>query len=68
MALNVYACLIGKWECLNSDPHCVIDRNSDPVTWWKEQGDKMFDYDYVNIEYNDKHYQIHPSFIQIVHE
>ena len=32
----------------------------------KNEGDKLFDYDYLNIQYNGKNYRIHPSFIQVV--
>lgn len=34
---KVYACLIGKWVCLNDDPDCVIGEHmSEPALWWKE--------------------------------
>jgi len=67
MSKDVYACLLGKWECLNSDPHALV-WESDPQTWWKEQGQDLFKYDYVNIFYKDVEYRIHPSFIQIVND
>lgn len=63
----VYANLIGKWCCLNQDEKCVIGSNKvSPSQWWKEEGDKMFEYDYLNIHFEGVDYRIHPSFVQII--
>ena len=32
---KVYACLLGKWVCLNDDPNCKIGNNgASPSSWW----------------------------------
>lgn len=64
---KIYACLLGEWVNL-TDSNSTIDDRRDPNTWWEEDGPNMFEYDYVNIQYKNKNYRIHPSFIQIVTE
>lgn len=64
---KVYACILGKWECLTDDAGCTIDNNGQSeLAWWNECAQDMFKYDYVNICFEHKEYRIHPSFIQIV--
>lgn len=76
---KVYACLLGKWECLNDDPDCkFVDTDQSPSVWWEEgapiykntqkSDDSYYKQDYVNIRYKGKVYRIHPMFIQICHE
>lgn len=79
---KVYACLIGKWICLNDDPNCTIGNSGkDPATWWEEDAiihapatrdkslaDSFYGLDYVKISYLGKDYRINPIFIQIVYE
>ena len=34
---KIYACLLGKWECLNDDESCVMGENrTDPGKWYEE--------------------------------
>jgi hypothetical protein len=64
---HIYACLCGTWVNLSAANATVDDRK--PVNiWWKEEGDKLFEYDHLNIQYKEKNYRIHPSFIQVVTE
>lgn len=79
---KIYACLLGKWVCLNDDPECKFcDYGKSPSVWWEENApvyapinrdnkleDSFYGLDYVNIFYNGKTYRINPMFIQIVHE
>jgi len=77
---KVYACLIGKWVCLNDDPECTVGRNgTSPALWWKESApiwapfkraeeDTLYQLDYVEIYYKGKQYRINPIFIQIIDE
>ncbi|WP_413485573.1 hypothetical protein [Brochothrix thermosphacta] len=67
MSRKVYACLLGDWKCLEDDPNSKVFDNS-PDVWWREQGQDLFKYDYVNVFYNGKGYRIHPSLLQIVTE
>lgn len=79
---KVYACLLGKWVCLNDDQDCkFVDLNQSPDMWWEEgapiyapqtrktnEENSFYNLDYVNIFYQGKTYRINPIFIQIVHE
>lgn len=79
---RIYACLLGKWVCLNDDPDSkFIDFDKSPELWWKEgaplhapstrapeEQNIFYNLDYVNILYEGKTYRINPVFIQIVHE
>lgn len=70
--MRIYACLLGKWIDI-TDSGSVEDHQN-PVTYFKENltytgSSKVataFEYDYININYQDKTYRIHPSMIQIV--
>ena len=76
--INIYANLIGNWECLNDDPDCKIGRHgSSPYIWWeegaeiwspitKETADTLYQLDYVELHYKGIDYRINPIFIQIV--
>lgn len=64
---NIYACLCGKWVNLSAS-NATVDNQKTVQTWWKEENDKLFNYDYINIQYNGKNYRIHPSFLQVVTE
>lgn len=64
---NIYACLCGKWVNLTSS-NSTVDDGKPVNTWWKEENNDLFKYDYINIQYNGKNYRIHPSFIQVVTE
>lgn len=75
---KIYANLIGKWECLNDDPNCLMGNNKvSPIDWWKEsseihspfQKSKENTYeqlDYLWIHYNGRDYRINPIFVQVV--
>ncbi len=77
---KVYACLAGKWACLNDDDNCVMGQHQVPPSqWWKEDAviyaplqrnrkDTLYEFPYVNIHYKGKDYRINPMFIQIVSE
>lgn len=64
---NIYACLCGKWVNLSA-ANATVDNEKPVQTWWKEENDKLFGYNYINIQYNGKNYRIHPSFLQVVTE
>ncbi len=64
---NVYACLLGEWVSLTNTPGSLVFER-DPNLYYKEEISEMFDYDYVNVTYENKHYRIHPSLIQVVTE
>nr|DAX67271.1 MAG TPA: hypothetical protein [Bacteriophage sp.] len=78
--VNIYACLVGNWVCLNDDPDCVmVDYGQSPNTWWeenasiwspihKEVADTMYQLDYLKIRYKGKVYRINPIHIQIVYD
>lgn len=69
--MQVYANILGQWTDITNTG--TIDQR-DPITYVKEElghskngtDFKSFEYDYVNIEYAEKTYRIHPSMIQIV--
>lgn len=77
---KVYACLTGKWVCLNDDPNSTIgDDHKTPQYWWEEKApiyspihkseeyiNTFYGLDYVHIYYEGKDYRINPIFIQIV--
>lgn len=78
--LKIYACLAGKWVCLNDDPDCKISEwKKSPYLWWKEGApvyapgkrpedlmDTFYGLDYVHIYYHGNDWRINPMFIQIV--
>lgn len=64
---HIYACLCGTWVNLSA-ANATVDDGKPVNIWWKEEGDKLFKYDHLNIQYKEKNYRIHPSFIQVVTE
>ena len=62
---SIYAFLCGTWVNLSTS-NATVDDGKPVNNWWENEGDKLFDYDYLNIQYNGKNYRIHPSFIQVV--
>lgn len=67
MSKRVYACLLGEWINLSICPNVLIDNKyENPNLWFEEVGHKMFEYDYIDIKYQDFNYRIHPSFIQVL--
>lgn len=64
---NIYACLLGEWVNLSESNNVVIDKShTDANLWFNEVGDRIFDYNYINIEIDNMHYRVHPSFIQVL--
>lgn len=59
-----YANLLGSWVDI-TDTGTVDDRQN-PSTYFEENLHTIFDYDYINIQYDNKNYRIHPSLIQVV--
>jgi len=80
--VNVYACLLGKWERLNDDPDCTVGENGQsPLIWWEEgaeiyakshnkpkEENTLYELDYVHIFFKGKAYRINPVLIQIVED
>lgn len=64
---NIYACLCGNWINLSTS-NATVDNQKPVQTWWEKENNKLFNYDYINIQYNGKNYRIHPSFLQVVTE
>lgn len=54
---SIYACLCGTWVNLSAS-NATVDDGKPVNTWWENEGDKLFDYDYLNIQYNGKNYRI----------
>ena len=76
---KVYACLLGEWVDLSSDPNCVMGEHKvSPSIWYEENAPiwspnkkeehTYYQLDYVHIHYKGKDYRINPIFIQIVIE
>lgn len=71
---RIYACLIGKWTDITDNG--AIDGHENLPTYVDEllcyeggsKVSKLNEYDYINVQYNNKNYRIHPSMIQIVDE
>ena len=59
---HIYACLCGTWVNL-SVANATVDDGKPVNIWWKEEGNKLFEYDHLNIQYEGRNYRIHPSFI-----
>lgn len=68
-----YACLLGNWTDITD---CTVEDHQPASLYFRENLDyiddsktaKCFEYDYINIQYNNKNYRINPAFIQIVTE
>ncbi len=69
-----YANLLGNWTDITDEG--TVEDCQKPSTYFEERlrylnGSKVaecFEYDYINIQYHDRNYRIHPSMIQIVTE
>lgn len=66
MPKKVYANLLGNWTDITVLG--TIHDHKNPLTYIQESLDDLFDYDYVNIQYNNVNYRIHPSMIQIIND
>jgi hypothetical protein len=70
--MRIYACLLGDWVDITDDG--TVEDNKNPVAYFKENltyvgNSKVataFEYDYININYQNKSYRIHPSMIKII--
>lgn len=62
---QIYANLLGVWTNITNQGQ--ID-GKDPNTFYKEEWQALFDYDYINIQFEQKNYRIHPSMLQVVTE
>ncbi|AMN35147.1 hypothetical protein ACSXC4_01755 [Clostridium perfringens] len=62
---RVYACLLGNWIDITNEG---LLHNRNPLTYINEEIQDMFEYDYINVQYDNKNYRIHPSLIQVVSE
>ncbi|MBY0755058.1 hypothetical protein K5V21_06275 [Clostridium sardiniense] len=60
---RVYACLLGNWIDITDEG---LLHNRKPLTYIDEEIQDMFEYDYINVQYDNKNYRIHPSLIQVV--
>lgn len=68
-----YACLLGEWVDITN---CTVEDYQPAAQYFKEnleyEGNskkaKCFEYDYINVQYNNKNYRINPIFIQVVTE
>ncbi|NLY09398.1 MAG: hypothetical protein GXZ11_05810 [Tissierellia bacterium] len=75
--MEIHACLLGNWVCLNDDPDCKVGtRGCSPNTWYEENAEiwapfnredehTYYQLNYVPIIYKGKSYRINPIFIQI---
>jgi len=61
-----YANLLGTWVDITEN--ATVFDHQDPKIFFQESLHTLFDYDYINIQYDNKNYRIHPSMIQIVTE
>lgn len=74
----VYANLLGQWTCLNDDNSCKMGVHMvSPSQWWEEnakmwapltrqEADTLYQFPYIEIEYEGIGYRVAPSHIQIV--
>ena len=71
---RIYANLLGQWTDITKSG--TVENQQDPLTFFEENltydsgrhTAKCFEYDYINIQYENRNYRIHPSMIQIVSE
>lgn len=71
---RIYANLLGQWIDITESG--TVEDHQDPLTYFKENLSyrdgchtaKCFEYDYINIQYENRNYRIHPSMIQIISE
>lgn len=70
--MRIYANLLGNWTDI-TDSGTVADHQN-PITYFKENLSfnenstvaKCFEYDYINVQYDNCNYRLHPSMIQII--
>ncbi|MCL1987285.1 MAG: hypothetical protein FWG64_04865 [Firmicutes bacterium] len=67
-----YANLLGNWTDITENG--TVNHNEDVTKYFDENltyGEeskiaKCFEFDYINVQYQNKNYRLHPSMIQIV--
>ncbi len=70
--MRIYANLLGQWIDITESG--TVEDHQNPLTFFKENltydpdshTAKCFEYDYINIQYENRNYRIHPSMVQIV--
>lgn len=71
---RIYANLLGTWIDITESG--TVEDHQDPLAFFEENlaynssshTAKCFEYDYINIQYENRNYRINPSMIQIVSE
>ena len=48
---RVYACLLGNWIDITNEG---LLHNRNPLTYINEEIQDMFEYDYINVQYDNK--------------
>ena len=71
--MKIYANLLGNWTDITN---ATVFSGNPALKYFQEEllnpitknskSTKLFEYDYINIEYNAHQYRIHPSQIQII--
>lgn len=61
--IRIYANLIGTWTDISEDGEIF---NEDPITFYRESWQTIFDNDYVNVGFEGVNYRLHPSQLQAV--
>ena len=64
---KIYANLLGVWIQLN-DSNATLDSHISPSVWLEECLQDAFKFDYINVQYDNRNYRIHPTMLQIVSE
>lgn len=64
---KIYANLLGVWIQLN-DSNATLDSHIPPSVWLEECLQDAFKFDYINVQYDNRNYRIHPTMLQIVSE
>lgn len=64
---KIYANLLGEWIQLN-DSNATLDSHIPPSVWIEECLQDAFKFDYINVQYDNRNYRIHPTMLQIVSE
>ena len=70
--MKIFANLLGNWTDITNTG--TVADCKDPTTYFKEnlryvEGEttaECFKYGYINVQYNNSNYRLHPSMIQIV--
>lgn len=71
--MRIYANLLGNWTDITN---ATVFSGNPALKYFQEvlltpitkdsKISKLFEYDYINVEYNEHQYRIHPTQIQIV--